>query len=191
MLERSNVVIVSESLARVHFPNENPIGKRISIDMTDPVVPTEVIGVVGDVRFQDLTVEPRPTTYWPHPQLAYGAMTLTVRAAGDPLRLAPAVERAIRTLDPDQPVSDVRTMNQWAAKSMAQARFSSLLLAVFAGVALALGRPVAALLYSTSATDPLTFAGVAVVLSGVAFVASYLPARRASRVAPVEALRAQ
>src|SRR5216117_1413195 len=189
--------------------------------MTDPIVPTEIIGVVGDVRFEQLTAEPRPTTYWPHPQLAYSAMTLTIRAAGDPLPLASTVERTIRALDPDQPVSDVRTMNQWAAKSIAQARFSSFLLAVFAGVALllasigiygvmsyavsqrtpeigvrlalganardvvgmilqdagrlaaaglaagivlalALGRTVAALLYSTSPADPLTFAGVAV-----------------------------
>ncbi|HYM22184.1 MAG TPA: ABC transporter permease [Vicinamibacterales bacterium] len=248
MTERSNVVVVSESLVRTYFPHENPIGKRLLIDMTDPVIPTEIVGVVGDVHFQDLTAEPRPTSYWPHPQLAYSAMTLTVRSAGDPLALAPSIESAIRAVDPDQPVSDVRTMTQWAAKSVAQARFSSFLLAVFAavalmlasigiygvmsyavsqrtpeiGVRLALGadagqviqmvlldagrlalaglavgialslvltRSIATLLYGTSTTDPATFAAVALLLSAVAFVASYLPARRAARVAPVEALR--
>src|SRR5262249_47651547 len=116
----------------------DPLGKQIGIYMTEPIVPTEIIGVVGDIRFQDVTAAPRPTTYWPHPQLAYGAMTLTIRASGDPTSLAPAVERAVRTIDKDQPLSDVRTMSQWLAKSLAQARFSSMLLSIFAALALAL-----------------------------------------------------
>jgi predicted permease len=250
MLEKSNVVLVSESLARTYFPNEDPIGKELAIVMTDPVVPTRVIGIVGDVKFQDLTAAPRPTTYWPHPQLAYGSMTLAVRAAGDPLPLAPAIERTIRALDKDQPVSDVRTMRQWVAKSLAQARFSSTLLSLFAGLALllaaigiygvmsyavsqrtseigirlaigadrrdimqmilgngarlagaglaigialalALSRTLTALLYETTGTDPTTFAGVVGVLGAVAILASYLPARRASRIPPADALRYQ
>ena len=250
MVERSNVVVISESLARTYFPNTDPIGKRIGIYMTEPIVPTEIVGVVGDVRFQDLTAQPRPTTYWPHPQLAYGSMTLTVRAAGDPLAIAPAVERTVRTLDPDQPVSDVRTMTQWVAKTLAQARFNSLLLGTFAALALllaaigiygvmsyavnqrtpeigirlamgaeardilmmivgnalrltaiglaigvalalALSRTMASLLYETAGTDPITFASVLATLASVALVASYLPARRAARIPPVEALRYQ
>src|SRR5579862_3772050 len=75
MIDRTDVVIISESLARKYFPNDDPIGKRLSIDMTDPVLPTEVIGIVGDVRFEDLVAEPRPTTYWPHPQLAWQRLT--------------------------------------------------------------------------------------------------------------------
>ena len=250
MVERANVVIVSESLARTYFAHDDPIGKRLGIYMTNPIVPTEIIGVVGDIRLQDLTAEPRPTTYWPHPQLAYSSMTLTVRAGADPLPLAPAVERAIRTLDADQPVSDVRTMTQWVAKSLAQARFSSMLLTIFASVALllaaigiygvmsygvslrtseigirlamgaeardilvmivghalrltgiglaigvvlavALSRTVTSLLYETTGTDPMTFAAVLGTLAGVALLASYLPARRAARIPPVEALRYQ
>jgi putative ABC transport system permease protein len=250
MRERSNVVVISQSLARMYFRDEDPIGKRLGIYMTDPIVPTEIIGIVGDVKFQDLTAAPRPTTYWPHPQLAYSAMTLTVRTAGDPLPLAPAIERAIRTLDKDQPVSDVRTMSQWVAKSLAQSRFSSLLLSIFAalalglsaigiygvmayavsqrtseigirlalgadrrdilsmivgyalrlagiglaigvGLALALGRTLTSLLYETTGTDPLTFAAVVGVLGAVALTASYVPARRAARIAPVDALRYQ
>ncbi len=250
MREKSNVVIVSESLVRTYFPRENPIGKRLSISMSSPIVPTEIVGVVGDIRFQDLTAAPQPTTYWPHPQLAYGAMTVTVRTATEPLSLAPAVEQAIRTLDKDQPVSDVRTMNQWVAKSLAQARFSSTLLATFAALALllaaigiygvmsyavsqrtseigirlalgaqagqilrmivvgamrlaafglaigivlalVLGRTITKLLYETTGADPVTFAASVLVLGAVAILASYLPARRASRIAPVDALRYQ
>ena len=218
--------------------------------MTNPNVPTEIIGVVGDIRFQDFTATAGPAAYWPHPQLAYGTMTLTVRTAGDPLPLAPAVERTIRALDKDQPVADVRTMEQWVAKTLAQARFSSTLLTVFAGLAmllaaigiygvmsytvgqrtseigirlalgadardiltmivggamrlaalglgigvvlaLALTRTLTTLLYETAGTDPLTFGSVVLALGAVAFIASYLPARRAARVAPVEALRYQ
>jgi putative ABC transport system permease protein len=250
MRERSNVVIVSESLVRTYFPRENPIGKRLAISMANPIVPTEIIGVVRDIRFQDLTAAPQPTTYWPHPQLAYGTMTLTVRSAADPLPLAAAVEQAIRTLDKDQPVSDVRTMSQWVARSLARARFSSTLLATFAAVALllaaigiygvmsyavgqrtaeigirlalgagtgdilrmivggamrlaivglaigavlalGLSRTLTALLYETTATDPVTFIAVIAVLGSAAVLASYLPARRASRIAPIDALRHQ
>ena len=248
MREKSNVVIVSQALVRTYFPHENPIGKRLSIVMTDPVVPTEIIGVVGDVKFQSFTEAPHPTTYWPHPQLAYGTMTLTIRTAPDPPSLAPAVEQAIRTLDKDQPVSDVRTMTQWVAKSLEQARFSSTLLGTFAAVALllaavgiygvmsyavtqrtpeigirlALGagtrdiirmilggaarlaaagltigvvlalllvRALTTLLYETKGTDPVTFAGVLLVLGSVALIASYIPARRAARIEPSEMMR--
>src|SRR5262249_62277761 len=73
--EKSNVVIVSESLARTYFPQGDALGKRLVIEMTRPNVPTEIIGIVGDVKFRDLTAEPNPTTYWPHPPLAYSAMT--------------------------------------------------------------------------------------------------------------------
>jgi hypothetical protein len=177
-------------------------------------------------------------------------MTFTVRTAEEPLSLAPSVERAIRSLDKDQPVAEVRTMNQWVAKSLAQARFSSTLLTIFANLALALAaigiygvmsyavsqrtseigirlalgatmgdvltmivldglrlavfglalgvllalglsRTIAALLYQTTGTDPVTFAAVIGVLGAAALLASYLPARRASRIPPVEALRSQ
>jgi predicted permease len=250
MAEKSNVVIVSESLARTYFPQGDALGKRLVIAMTRPNVPTEVIGIVGDVKFADFTTAPHPTTYWPHPQLAYSGMTFTVRTAEEPLSMAPSVERAIRSLDKDQPVAEVRTMNQWVAKSLAQARFSSTLLTIFANLALALAaigiygvmsyavsqrtseigirlalgatmgdvltmivldglrlavfglalgvllalglsRTIATLLYETTGTDPVTFAAVIGVLGAAALLASYLPARRAANIPPVEALRAQ
>jgi putative ABC transport system permease protein len=177
-------------------------------------------------------------------------MTFVVRTGSDPLTYASAIAREIQTLDRDQPVSDVRTMDQWLGRSLSQARFSSMLLAIFAAVALllaaigiygvmayavtqqtseigirlalgaqagdilrmivggavklasfglatgvalalALNRTVSSLLYATTSTDPMTFAAVVVVLGSVALLASYLPARRASRITPVEALRYQ
>jgi putative ABC transport system permease protein len=248
MQEKSNVVVINETMARRYFPNQDPLGKQVTIAMTQPNVPTEIIGIVANSKFVDLRTEPRATSYWPHPQLPYSAMTLTVRTASDPLALSGSVERAIHALDKDQPLSDVRTMDQWVARSLAQARFSSGLLAVFAALALALAaigiygvmsyavsqrtseigirlalgaersdilklvvgngmrlaafglgagvvlalalsRTLSTLLYETTGADPLTFAAVVGMLGGVALLASYLPARRASHIPPVEALR--
>jgi ABC-type antimicrobial peptide transport system permease subunit len=218
--------------------------------MTDPQVPTAIIGVVADLKFSDIASETRPMTFWPHPQLAYSAMTLTIRTVSDPSSFGPLVEREVRALDKDQPVADVRTMDQWVARSLSQARFSSTLLTTFAALALtlaaigiygvmsyavsqrtseigirlalgaeardilgmivgnavrlaaaglalgvvlalALSRTLTSLLYETAGTDPLTFTVVVAVLGAVAIAASYFPARRASRIPPVEALRAQ
>src|SRR5581483_4772035 len=135
---QSNVVIINDALARQYFPNVDPIGKRITIDMTDKNVPTEIIGIVGDTKSGDLTSAAQPTSYWPHPQLAYSAMTLTIRTSADPSAMAASVENVVHTLDKDQPVSDVRSMDQWIARSLAQSRFSSTLLTIFASVALLL-----------------------------------------------------
>ncbi len=138
MAEKSNVVIVNETLARRYFPNENPLGKSLVIAMNLPNVPTEIVGVVGDAKFSNIAGETAPMTYWPHPQLAYSAMTLTVRTAGDPATFAPMIERAVHEMDKDQPVADVRTMDQWVARNLSQARFSSTLLTTFAALALML-----------------------------------------------------
>ena len=138
MQQKRDVVIINEALARQFFPHEDPIGKRVTINMSDPDVPTEIIGIVGDTRAVDLVTPARPQSFWPHPQLAYNLMTLTVRTAGNPLGSAQAIEGQIHALDKDQPVSEVRTMEQWVARSLAQTRFSSLLLVTFAGLALVL-----------------------------------------------------
>ena len=138
MREKSNVVIINDALARRYFPNENPLGKSLVIAMSLPNVPTEIVGVVGSVKFADLTTETRPMVFWPHPQLAYSAMTLTLRTTSDPAALAPLVEREVRAMDKDQPVADVRTMEQWVSRTLAKAKFSSTLLSTFAALALAM-----------------------------------------------------
>jgi putative ABC transport system permease protein len=133
--EQRHVIIISESLARRYFPGEDPIGKRITVEMAEKPVPTEIIGVVGDVRYDSLVNKAEPTVYFPHAELVYEFMTLVVRTDNDAAALAPAVQREIRSIDPDQPISDVRTMNQVMADTLARARFNTLLLTLFAALA--------------------------------------------------------
>ena len=247
-VEDRHVVIVNQTLAQKYFPGEDPIGKRITVEMKGTNAPSEIIGVVGDAKYARLEGEPRQMVYWTHPQLAYPAMTLVVRTEGDPLSLAAAAQREIQAIDKEQPVADVRTMESWIGESVSRARFGTLLLGVFACIALvlaavgiygvmaytvtqrrheigirmalgaqpgdvlrlvvrqglaltlagiaiglagayALTRVMASLLYGVSATDPLTFGGVALLLALVALVACLIPARRATKVDPMIALR--
>jgi putative ABC transport system permease protein len=133
--EAKQVILINEALARQHFPNQDPIGQRLDVSMFDKPTPAEIIGVVGNVRYDSLVDEAPPGVYFPHPDLAYSFMTLVVRTDGDPTAMAPAVQREIRTLDPNQPVSDVRTMNQVMSEWVARSRFNTLLLGLFAGLA--------------------------------------------------------
>ena len=250
MTEARHVVLISESMARQHFPGEDPIGKRISVSMWDDPKPAEIIGIVGDVRYESLVDKPEPTSYFSHAELTYAFMTLVIRTNGEPAALAPAVQRELRELDPDQPVSDVRTMNQVLAERVARARFNAVLLTLFAGLAtllaavgifgvmnysltlrtreiglrmalgaqrgrvlmlilkqgltltligtaiglvgaLALTRLMSSLLFEVSAADPATFGVIVVLLVLVSLIACYLPARRATRIDPLIALRSE
>ncbi|MDQ3805395.1 MAG: ABC transporter permease, partial [Acidobacteriota bacterium] len=137
-MEARRVAVINESFARAYFPGEDPIGKSVVVDMKDAPEPTEIIGIVGDVKHRGLDAEARATVYWPHPELVYNSMSLVLRAKGDPAALAAAAQREILALDPEQPVADVRTMEQWMAESVGRARFSALLLGVFAALALVL-----------------------------------------------------
>ena len=136
MREKADVVLVSEGFAKKFFPGQDPIGHKLVIDMMEEPPATEIIGVVGDVRHAGLTAEARPMVYWPHPVLVYGAMTLVVRTDTDPAAVAPMLERAVQAIDKDQPLSDVRTMEQWIGASLARERFASMLLLLFATLAL-------------------------------------------------------
>jgi putative ABC transport system permease protein len=246
--EMRHVVVINEAFAREHFPNEDPLGKRVTIDMKDDNQPCEIIGVVGDSKHMNLDAEVEPMSYWPHPELAYSGMTIVIRTRGDAASVTSAARGVIRTLDPEQPVADVRTMEDLIGTSVARARFNTLLLAIFATVALllagvgiygvmaysvaqrtreigvrmalgaratdvlrlvvirgmalalagvalgvaasfALTRLMETLLFNVSATDPLTFAGIPLLLAFVALLACLIPARRAAKVDPMVALR--
>ena len=129
------VVLINEVFARKYFPGEDPIGKTVDVVMFDQPTPTEIVGVVGNVRYESLIDDYEPYVYFAHPDLTYSFMTLVIRTDGDPAALAPAVQREIRALDPNQPVSDVRTMNQVMSETVSRARFNTLLLGLFAALA--------------------------------------------------------
>jgi putative ABC transport system permease protein len=246
--EMRHVVVVNEAFARENFPGQDPIGQRVTIYMKDDNPPSEIIGIVGDNKHKGLDSEVEPMSFWPHPELVYPAMTITIRTRSDSTSIAAAARKVIHQLDPDQPIGEVITMNGLMAKSVARSRFNSLLLAIFSAVALvmaavgiygvmsyavlqrtheigvrmALGaqradvlklilrqgivlavtgvavglagsfgltRVISTLLFDVAATDKTTFAAVAVGLFAITFVASYIPAWRATRVDPLTALR--
>jgi putative ABC transport system permease protein len=241
-------ILINEVLARTYFASEDPIGQRLDVGMFEKPTPAEIIGVVGNVRYDSLVDESPPAVYFPHPDLAYSFMTLVVRTDGEPAAIAPAIQREIRTLDPNQPVSDVRTMNQVMSEWVSRSRFNTLLLGLFAGLAtllsavgifgvmnysvalrtrelglrlavgaqprqvlllvlkqgllmtlagvvmglaaaFALTRLLSGLLFGVAAVDVTTFATISLLLIVVSLLACYLPARRAMRIDPLEALR--
>src|SRR5262249_3342452 len=136
--EMRHVVVVNEALARKYFPGEDPVGKRFTIYQKDDILPTEIMGIVVDHKHLGLDSEIEPMSYWPHPELAYPFMTLVIRTRGEAGSIAPAARQVIQTLDSEQPVADVRTMESLLADSVARARFNTLLLTIFAVVALLL-----------------------------------------------------
>ena len=133
--EAKRVILINEALARKYFPNEEPIGQRLDVAMFETPVITEIVGIVGNVKYDSLIEETPPAVYFPHPELAYPFMTFVLRTDGDPAAIAPAVQREIRALDPNQPISDVRTMEQVMSEAVSRSRFNTLLLALFAGLA--------------------------------------------------------
>lgn len=246
--EMRHVVVVNESFARQNFPGEEPIGKRVTIDMKDENVPTEIIGIVGDNKHKGLDVEIEPMAFWPHPELVDSSMTLVIRTKGDPTSIATAARNVIQQIDPEQPVGEINTMQGLMAASVARSRFNTILLTVFSGVALvmaavgiygvmsysvqqrthelgirlALGaqhgdvlklilkqgivlgvigvvagllgslgltRLMTSLLFEVTPTDVRTFAAVAAGLFLIVLIACYIPARRATKVNPLVALR--
>ncbi|MGH9906297.1 MAG: ABC transporter permease [Pyrinomonadaceae bacterium] len=240
----AKVLVVSELLVSQVFPNEDPIGKRLVMAMGDEVF--EIIGVAGDIRHLALETLPFPAMYWP--TYATGRTNLVIRTQGDPTSIAAAVRKEVHAIDPDQPVAEIKTMEQWVDSSVAAPRYRTALLGLFAllaltlastgiygvmsysvaqrtheiGVRMALGarqldvlklvvrkgmalvllgvalglagaialtRVMSSLLFGVGAKDPATFAVVATLLSVIAFVACYIPARRATKVDPLVALR--
>jgi len=250
--ESVRVAVISEKTARHFWPNESPIGKRFKPGSVTGDSPwREIIGIVKDVRQNDFIAEPKMQMYLCHEQVnSFSANAVVVRTSVDPLSLGTAVRRIVWEIDKDQPVSDIRSMDEIVSTAVARQRFSTILLGIFAtlalvlaavgiygvmsysvaqrtreiGIRLALGaqrndvlkmtmgqglklvsvgvgiglaaafvltRVMASLLFGVSATDPITFATISLVLMSVALLASYLPALRATKVDPMVALHYQ
>ncbi|MGH9854499.1 MAG: FtsX-like permease family protein, partial [Blastocatellia bacterium] len=233
------------TLARRHFPNENPIGKRVRFQNA----PREIVGVVGATKFYSLSGESFPHIYLPYQQDNWWQMTLVVRAqAGDPTTLIPALRRELAAINPSLPIHSFKLLEESVAEWSASERFSTYLLATFAalaallaaigiygvmsyaitrrtheiGIRMALGaqsrdvlklamkqgmllaligvaigliaslgltRLMAKMLFEVAPTDPPTFVAITFLLTGVALLACYIPARRATKVDPLVALR--
>jgi len=244
-----HVAVINETMARRMFPNEDPIGKRLTFD-TGENNPDwfEIVGIVGDVKQYGLDQVTTMQTYEPYTQQPQSSMRLVVRTAGDPTEQSAAIRNAVLELDKEQPISNIRTLADYLSTSLAQQQFSMILLAVFAAVALllaavgiygvlsyavtqrtheigirmalgagrgavlrlvighgvlltllgvaiglagafALTRLMTILLYGVTPTDPLTFSLIALLLLVVALLACWIPARRATQVDPLIALR--
>jgi putative ABC transport system permease protein len=135
----SRVAIVSETAARRFWPGENPIGRQIRVHVNESSRnPREIVGVVGDVRTRGLELEPVPVIYLPHAQYGMENMTIVARTAGDPLQMLPAATAALRTLAPGVALSRAQRMEDLVSANVAEPRFRSLLLTLFAAAALAL-----------------------------------------------------
>jgi putative ABC transport system permease protein len=130
-------VIVNQTLANKYFPGEDPIGKSIVVSWND-AGPDEIVGIVGDVRQQDLETEPRATIYWPPSRFTYPFMTIAIRTAADPRGVVSPAIAALHEMDPNVAAADVRTMEEVIDISVAQRRLTMLLLSIFAGLALVL-----------------------------------------------------
>jgi predicted permease len=135
----TGVVVVSESWARRFLPNEDPVGKRIKLGGRDSTRPwLSIVGIAGDVRDTALESDPRPCVYIPYPQFPSSDMTLVVRAAFDPKLLISSIRDEVWVVDKEQPVTEVKTMDQYLDDSVSPRRFNAMLLAIFASLALVL-----------------------------------------------------
>jgi len=243
----TGVAIINEAMAQASWPGEDPLGKRMKMGVeTQPWL--TVVGVVKDIRSR-LGMTPTPQVYLPYTQSpAFGPRDLVLRTQMEPDSLAATVRREVWAIDKDQPVADIKTMEQLLSASIERPRFNTLLFAIFSalalvlagvgiygvmsytitqstreiGIRMALGarprdvlkltmckgllltvtgvaiglfaafgltRVMSSLLFGVSATDPLTFALIALLLTGVALAACYVPARRATKIDPMAALR--
>jgi predicted permease len=242
------VMVINEEMARRHWPGESPIGQRVTMKDWGPPLTGEIVGVMTDVKADGLDAATRPMIYWPYPQFPSIFNNLVIRTAGEPLSVVAAVKSQIWSVDRDQPLSRIQTMEDVISGSVAPRRFNMQLLGIFAALALALAavgiygvisysvaqrtheigihlalgarptdvrrfvvrqgmrlvliggliglacalaltRLMTSLLFGVSATDPVTFVSVTALLIIVGLLACYLPARRATKVDPLVALR--
>jgi putative ABC transport system permease protein len=256
------VVLVNETMARHFWPASDPLGRRLVLPGASVHLQpgrrtgtwenngqlATVVGVVADVKHEGLTGEVRPQMYQPYLQSPWNIMTLVVRTAGNPIQVTNTIRQTVWSLDSQEPVYDVSTMDHRLSDSVAPRRFNLLLLGTFAGLALVLAavgiygvmsyvvtarthemavrialgaapgnvlkavvgravqlaligvatglvaalgltRLISSLLYGTRAIDLSTFGTVSLLLLLVAFLAAFIPARRATLIDPMVALR--
>ena len=134
------VVVVNEAFARKYFPNEDALGKHITPSAANSGKPQvrEIIAVVGNVKNRSLDMEDVPVYYIPSTQLNFGSMAVCLRTSNDPHSIASAVRSVVSSMDPDLPVYDIKTMEEYLASSVATQRFNAMLLEAFAVLALLL-----------------------------------------------------
>jgi putative ABC transport system permease protein len=242
------VIVINETMAAKYWPGEDPIGKRVKISYNN-TPPREIVGIAGDVKQTHLTDASPAQMYLPFVQAPWPFLTAIARTSAAPEAAAGSLRQVLAHLDPEQAAGEVRTFDQYLARSIATPRFTAILLGAFAGLALllagfglygvmaysvaqrsreigirmALGaraadvrslvvnqalrlgaaglaigvagalavtRVLDSQLFGVTASDPLTFAVVSAALITVLVLAAYLPARRATRVDPIVALRA-
>ncbi len=138
--ETQPVFIIDEQLGRLHWPGADPIGARITWTQGNGKGPLtgEIVGVVGSVRWQGMAADPPATAYWWFPQAPGRELTIVARTFADPLPLAGAIAAQVGKIDPNQPVADVRALQDLVSADLAQPRFTMLLFGSFAGAALLL-----------------------------------------------------
>jgi putative ABC transport system permease protein len=139
MIAGTNVIIIDEEFARRYWPNEDAVGKRIRVgtDVKAPVL--TVVGVVGRVKMEGLSQDSkRVQGYFPFAQLPFGGMAVIIKASGDPTQLVASAREQVKAVDPDQPIYNIRTMNEIRAESVAPERLNLTLMSIFAGIALIL-----------------------------------------------------
>ena len=137
------VVILNQEFANQYFPKENPLGKMVEIGVGEGEARTrwktrEIVGIVGNFRATDISQPPRAAFFVPMPQLIWGPPTLVLRAAGDPMSLIPSLRRVLAGMDSDAPLFEIKTMEDYLVLDLGRARFQTVLLSLFAGIALLL-----------------------------------------------------
>jgi putative ABC transport system permease protein len=142
LTEMRHVALINQAFADEYLRGVNPLGQKMVIFMRSNEesenAPSEIIGVVGDVRLMGLDTPAQPTVYWPHPELAMSQMSMLVRTSRDPLALVSAARNQVRQMDPDEPIANVATMDRLLSDTVSRSRFAALVLGVFASAALAL-----------------------------------------------------
>jgi putative ABC transport system permease protein len=131
------VVVINQALARRFWPGESPIGKSLGFGCEDGLCRT-IVGVVGDVRQESLVDDLRPEIFLPYRQFPINSMTLMARSDADPAKLTAAIRAQVLSVDPNQPISNVKTLDEHISDSIAQPRLTMVLLGIFAALALVL-----------------------------------------------------